>query len=193
MTKQVRNAIKEYQKAKQDMQLDLSETFKPIVKAQEETKQTIDEKQDKILNQLQKTQKAITSGLENMIMLQHLPDTQPQETTKLPIDYKPAMMMEPQFKSDLDAGFDIDEIQKLTEYGLYRPSEVLKASMKDDFDIDSYDKNISKLLNKLGSKKGNLSKSSKSKTKNKNEIDELTKDIKLIQKCVLLGAIPFSE
>ena len=175
------------------MQLDLSETFKPIVKAQEETKQTIDEKQDKILNKLQKTQKAITSGLENMIMLQHLPDTQPQETTKLPIDYKPAMMMEPQFKSDLDAGFDIDEIQKLTEYGLYRPSEVLKASMKDDFDIDSYDKNISKLLNKLGSKKGNLSKSSKSKTKNKNEIDELTKDIKLIQKCVLLGAIPFSE
>ena len=36
------------------MQLGLSETFKPIVKAQEETKRTIDEKQDKRTEQLKK-------------------------------------------------------------------------------------------------------------------------------------------
>jgi len=104
LTNQVRNAIKEYQHGRQDMQEDLSETFKPIVKAQEEVKQTIDEKQDEMLEQLQKNQKALTSRVEDLLMLQHLPDAKPQEATKLPLDYKPAMM-EPQYKSDLDTDF----------------------------------------------------------------------------------------
>ena len=94
----------------------MKEVYKPIVKAQEDVKQKIDEKQDKMLEQLKKNQRAITSGLEDLTMLQQLPDVQPQ-TTKLPIDYKPAMM-EPQLKSDMDSGFDVDEIKKLTEYNL---------------------------------------------------------------------------
>lgn len=49
-----------------------SETFKPIVEAQKETKKTIDEKQDKILEQLQKNQKAMTSGLEDLVSMQQL-------------------------------------------------------------------------------------------------------------------------
>ena len=44
-----------------------SETFKPIIKAQEETKQTIDEKQDKLIEQLEKNQKALTSGLKTLL------------------------------------------------------------------------------------------------------------------------------
>ena len=67
-------------------------------------------------------------------------------------------MLKPQFKSDIDAGFDLDEIKKLTEYKLYPPSHVLKASIDGDLDIDEYDANIAKQLNKLGAKKGNLSK-----------------------------------
>ena len=82
----------------------------PIVKAQEDVKQKIDEKQDKILEQLQKNQKALTSGLEDLLMVQQLPDTQPQETAPLPIDYKPEML-KPKIKSDIDAGFNVDEIQ----------------------------------------------------------------------------------
>ena len=49
------------------------------------------EKQDKVIEQLQKNQKAITSGLEDLPMLQQLPETSSQ-TSKLPVDYKPAMM-----------------------------------------------------------------------------------------------------
>ena len=90
-------------------------------------------------------------------------------------------MMEPEFKSDIDTGFDKDEIQKLMKYGLSPPSDVLKASIDGSLDIDEYDNNLGKQLNKLGAKKGNLSKG-KGKTKNKDKIDELTKDIKLIQK-----------
>ena len=175
----VRNTLKELKHGRQDIQEELSEMYKPIVKAQEDVKQKIDEKQDKMLEQLQKNQKALTTGLEDLLILQQLPDEQPQ-TIKLPIDYKPAMM-EPKIKSDIDTGFDKDEIQKLMEYGLYPPSDVLKASIDGSLDIDEYDNNLGKQLNKLGAKKGNLSKG-KGKTKNKDKIDELTKDIKLIQK-----------
>ena len=153
--------------------------YKPIVKAQEDVKQKIDEKQDKMLVQLQKNQKALTSGLEDLLMIQ-LPDVPPQQTAPLPIDYEPEML-KPQFKSDIDAGFDLDEIKKLTEYKLYPPSHVLKASIDGDLDIDEYDENVAKQLNKLGAKKGNLSKK-EGKTKNKDKTDELTKDIKLIQR-----------
>ena len=175
----VRNTLKELKHGRQDIQEKLSEMYKPIVKAQEDVKQKIDEKQDKMLEQLQKNQKALTSGLEDLLILQQLPDEQPQ-TTKLPIDYKPAMM-EPKIKSDIDTGFDKDEIQKLMKYGLYTPSDVLKASIDGTLDIDEYYNNLGKQLNKLGAKKGNLSKG-QWKTKNKDKIDELTKDIKLIQK-----------
>ena len=175
----VRNTLKELKHGRQDIQEELSEMYKPIVKAQEDVKQKIDEKQDKMLEQLQKNQKALTSGLEDLLILQQLPDEQPQ-TTKLPIDYKPAMT-EPKIKSDIDTGFDKDEIQKLMKYGLYTPSDVLKASIDGSLDIDEYYNNLGKQLNKLGAKKGNLSKG-QWKTKNKDKIDELTKDIKLIQK-----------
>ena len=175
----VRNTLKEYKHGRQDVQEELSEVYKPIDKAQEDVKQKTDEKQDKMLEQLQKNQKALTSGLEDLLMLQQLPDVQPQ-TTKLPIDYEPEML-KPQFKSDLDAGFNVDEIQKLTTYELYPPSQVLQASIEGFLDIDEYDENLGKKLNKLGAKKGNFSKG-QGKTKNKDKIDELTKDIKLIQK-----------
>jgi len=179
LTNQVRNAIKEYQHERQDMQEDLSETFKPIVKAQEEVKQTIDEKQDKMLEQLQKNQKALTSGFEDLLMLQHLPDAKPQEATKLPFDYKPTMM-EPQYKSDLDTGFSKDEIQKLMEYNLYAPSDVLKASMKGELDINEYDNNIGKQLMNLGQKKGGFSNSSGKKMNKKNQ--DIRKRHRVIEK-----------
>ena len=85
----VRNTLKEYEHGRQDVQEELSQVYKPIVKAQEEVKQKIDEKQDKMLEQLQKNQKALTSGLEDLITVQQLPDVQPQQTAPLPIDYEP--------------------------------------------------------------------------------------------------------
>jgi len=76
----VRKTLKEVKHGLQDIQEELSETFKPIVKAQEDVKEAIDEKQDKLIEQLQKNQKAITSGFEKQ-----------QEETKLPIGYQPEM------------------------------------------------------------------------------------------------------
>ena len=69
----------------------------------------------------------------------------------------------------------------MVKYEIYPPSQVLQASIDGTLDIDEYDENLGKKLNKLGAKKGALSKG-KAKTKNKEKIEELTKDIKLIQK-----------
>jgi len=176
----VRNTLKQIEHRRQDIQEDLSEAFKPIVTAQEEVKQTIDEKQDKMLEQLQKNQKALTSGLEDLLMIQQLPDAKPQEASKLPLDYEPTMM-KPKITSDVDKGFNLDEMKKLIEYNLYLPSQVLQDSIDGTLDIEEYDNNISKILQKLGTKKRALSKGSRKQT-NKNRIDVITKDIKLIQK-----------
>ena len=180
--KNVRNMLKEIRHGMQDVQEELTEVYRPIVKAQEEVKESIDEKQDKLLQQLQKNQKAITSGLEDLAMFQQLPDEQPQETTELPIDYEPAMMKEPKFKSDMDVGFDKDEIQKLTDYKLYAPSDVLKGSINGILDINEYDKNLGQQIKKLGRDKAHLSTTKKNRKKYKDQIDDFDKDIKLLQK-----------
>ena len=90
-------------------------------------------------------------------------------------------MMKSKFKSDMDSGFSIDEVEKLIEYKLSPPSDVLKASIEGSLDINEYNTNIGKTLSKLGARKGNLSKG-KGKIKNEAKIDELTQDINLIQK-----------
>ena len=111
-----------------------------------------------MIEQLEKNQKAITSGLEDIAMLTYQPETQPQSPeAKLPIGYKPPMMS-PGVESNLDAGFDDDEIQKLIQYNLLAPRSVFKASIQGDIDINDYDENIGKMLKKLGAKKGPLSK-----------------------------------
>ena len=127
-----------------------------------------------MIEQLEKNQKAITSGLEDIAMLTYQPETQPQSPqSKLPIGYKPSMS--PDFASYLDAGFDDDEVQKLMQFNLSAPSSVLQSSMKGDIDINDYDANIGKILKKLGTKKGPLSKGQGKIKKIKTKLIELMK------------------
>ena len=183
LTKEVRDTLKEYKHNKQDLQQGLSETFKPIIKAQEETKQTIDSKQDKLIKQLQENQKAITSGLENIEMsaIQPPQPKQPQQATKMQIGYKPEMMTSG-FKSNLDEGFTSDEIKILKKYDLVPPSSLLEKMKKGDEDFETYYELIGEDLKDLGRQKGRLSRTKKLKQKNQDEIDMLTKDIKTLQK-----------
>jgi len=93
--KAVREVVKTYVTQKQDMYDDTAEILKPSIDTQKSIKESIDEKQDEVIKQLQTNQKAITSGLEDIAMMNALPALQaPIETTKLPIDYKPIMMDE---------------------------------------------------------------------------------------------------
>ena len=57
----------------------------------------------------------------------------------------------------------------------------MKAVLNKTLDWNDYDRKLGKQIQTLGQKKGQLSKS-KSKAKNKDEIEKLSKDIKLLQK-----------
>ena len=139
----VRNELKQYKEAKQDAYEGVSESLQPLLDVQKNVKESIDKKQDELIEQLQKNQKAITSGLDDLILYQKLPETSAQDT-KLPIDYKPAMMPEsppkspPKYKSDLDKGFDPAEIVTLTKYELYPPSDLLYDVKNEELDFDVY-------------------------------------------------------
>ena len=134
-----------------------------------------------MIAQLEKTQKALTSGLEDLAMLQQLPETSTQ-TSKLPVDYKPAMMKKSaKLQSNLDGGFSSDEMQTLAKYNLIAPSDVFKAVKDKQLDWGDYNKKISKILKEIGSEKGGLSKP-KMKEKNVEKIEQLTNKIETIQK-----------
>ena len=187
--KAVREVIKTYNKRKQDMYDDTAEILKPSLDIQKEVKKSIDDKQDKLIEQLQENQKAITSGLEDIAMMnasQALPA--PIETTKLPIGYKPTMMddINPEnkssYKSNIDKGFTMNEIERLMSYNLAPPSKIFESHVKKIININDYEKDIVEEIKKLGRKKGSLSKTQKMRDKNQKQIDGLTEDIKLLQK-----------
>ena len=60
----VRNELKEYKEAKQDAYEGLSETYKPIIDVQKRIKESIDEKQDELIDQLQRNQQALTDVID---------------------------------------------------------------------------------------------------------------------------------
>lgn len=73
--------VKTHKVSKQDAYDITSEVFKPTMDIQQEVKKTIDEKQNELIEQLQKNQKAITSGLEDVLLFNQLPDVTSQSTT----------------------------------------------------------------------------------------------------------------
>ena len=62
--KAVREVIKTYDTRKQDMYDNTSEIFKPSIDVQKSIKKTIDEKQDKIIEELKKNQEKIVEAIE---------------------------------------------------------------------------------------------------------------------------------
>ena len=159
----------------------MSDHFKTLREPLIEQQKKPDEKQDKVIEQLQKNQKAITSGLEDLAMLQQLPEQ--AETSKLPVDYKPTMMEKsPKLRSNLDGGFTPDEMQTLMAHNLYAPSDVLMGVKDKKLDWDNYSKQITQLLKEIGREKGGLSKGVKAREKNVEKIEQLTNKIKTIQK-----------
>ena len=140
-----------------------------------------------MLEQLQKNQKAITSGLDDLLMIQQLPvaaDEVEKRKIKLPIDYEPTLMEEtPQkMRAEIDKGFTPDEIDFLKINELFTPSDGIIAVINNKLDFDDYNKNVGKLMQKYARQKGNLSKNKQMKVQNFNQINELTKNIKLLQK-----------
>ena len=60
----VRNDLKEYKEAKQDAYEGLSETYKPIIDVQQNIQKRNDERQDELIDQLQRNQQALTQVID---------------------------------------------------------------------------------------------------------------------------------
>lgn len=91
----VLDVIKSDKILKQDAYDRTAELLKPTIDVQKEVKKSIDDKKDKLSEQLQKNQKAITSGLEDLAMLallHQLPAPTIPASPKLSISYKRTMM-----------------------------------------------------------------------------------------------------
>ena len=64
LTREVRSQIKSYIHEKQNLREGFKETFKPLIETSEAVKETIDTQQNKLINQLQDNQLALTEGLD---------------------------------------------------------------------------------------------------------------------------------
>ena len=88
----------------------------------------------------------------------------------------------PLYKSDIDKGFTPDEIKKLIDYKFpnsFTNSEITPWWINRHKWLWQRDR---KKLQNLGRKKGQLSRTGKNRSKNKEQIDGLTENIKLLQK-----------
>ena len=181
LMRKVGKKIQEYDDQRQDLQIERAEIFQPITTHVKEVKKTIDERQDKLLEQLTENQNALATAVVNFA---------PTPTPSLPSPFTPPHGVTqtlgepspPKYKADIDKNFNVEEMQRLIDYQLPAPSDVMKAVMNKDFSWKEYDTRLGKQLQELGRKKGQLSRSKKAKEENAIEIEGLTSDIKLLQK-----------
>ena len=91
----------------------------PLIEQQKKT----DEKQDKVIEQLQKNQLALTSGIQDIMTLnRELPQIAPEEMQK-----SPAPKEEKVFIANIEKRFDEKDNEIIDELGLIKPSELLKS------------------------------------------------------------------
>ena len=155
--KEVREVIKTYKTQKQDMYDETAEIFKPSIDVQKEVKQTIDEKQDKIIKKLEENQekiveaieldptKAITFKGEKLPKLDWIPYESEDEDEGKDEDedeeVKPSTSEKKPQSFNLDKGITVEYKNLLEDKGLPIPSEILKKGLDPD-----------KLITKINSK-----------------------------------------
>ena len=164
---------------------DTAEILKPTIDAQKSIKESVDKKQDEVIDQLRSNQLAITRGMKDI-----KDATQDVITLRneLPFPFavegpeEKQQKITPLYKSNLDKGFTSDEIVRLLDYKAPPPSQILKSHIEGHINLDEYHKDIGEEIKSLGRQKGVLMKSKKLAGNNKDKIDDITKDIKLLQK-----------
>ena len=186
LKREVSKKLQEYDDQRQNLRIERAEIFQPITTHVKEVKKTIDERQDKLLEQLTENQNALATAVVNFAPT---PEFRAQPSLPSPAFTPPRFTQtlgEPSplkfYQADIDKKFSPEEIQRLMDYQLRAPSQVVKAVMDKVLDWKEYDKSLGKQLQELGRKKGQLSKSKKAKEENALEIEGLTSDIKLLQK-----------
>ena len=166
ITKQVRDIIKITKWQKQDMREGFKETFQPLIESQDSIKKSIDDKQNKTLEQLQANQLAltqglnqnrlaITQGLENLI---YQPDITGEASGEASGELQKIKKENEYYKNYLDRYLNFNErIEILKSYGYtYLPSDFINedTNMIEKI-IDDVNLNLQELKSSLKNS-GNL-------------------------------------
>ena len=159
-------AFKNELKDKEQMyDVTMSEHFKTLREPLIEQQKKTDEKQDKVIEQLQKNQLALTSGIQDIMTLnRELPQPEPEDTPReLPASDEQVLM------ANMDKKFNEEEKATLTKNKLMAPSELLKLNVDE---LKDYAKKVEQLSKDYGYTIG----PKKRKNKNNPEIQVLKKE-----------------
>ena len=129
----------------------MSEHFKTLREPLIEQQKKTDEKQDKVIEQLQKNQLALTSGI------QELPQLEPEDfegPKELPAPDEDKLM------ANIDKKFNKEEMEIIKKYNLEAPSELLKLNVGE---LENYAQKVKDQSKKIGWEIGSK--------KRKNELD----------------------
>ena len=157
-------AYKNFLKDKEHMHdMTMSEHFKTLREPLIEQQKKTDEKQDKVIEQLQKNQLALTSGIQDIMTLnRELPQPEPEDAPReLPA---PKQLM-----ANIDKKFNEEEKATLDKNKLMSPSELLKLNVDQ---LKDYAKKVEQLSKDYGYTIG----PKKRKNKNNPEIQVLKKE-----------------
>ena len=146
-------AYKNYLKDKENMHdIAMSDQFKTLREPLIEQEKNTDAKQDKIIDQLQKNQVALTSGSQDIMTLnKELPQLEPEDfggPRELPAPDEKVLM------ANIDKKFNEEEMEIIKKYNLEAPSELLKLNVGELKDYAQKVKDQSKKIGwEIGSKK----------------------------------------
>ena len=151
----------------------MSEHFKTLREPLIEQQKKTDEKQDKVIEQLQKNQLALTSGIQDIMTLnRELPQLEPEDfggPKELPAPDEKVLM------ANIDKKFDKEETAILEKNKLMAPSELLTLNVDQ---LKEYEKKVEQLSKDYGYK---IIGPKKRKKENDPEIPGLEKEKETIK------------
>ena len=137
-------AYKNYLKDKENMHdITMSEHFKTLREPLIEQQKKTDEKQDKVIEQLQKNQVALTSGIQDIMTLnKELPQLEPEDAPReLPAPEEKVQM------ANISKKFNEEEMEIFKKNNLMDPSELLKLNVGE---LKEYAKKVEQLSKDYG-------------------------------------------
>ena len=169
-------AYKSYLKDKENMHdITMSDQFKTLREPLIEQQKKTDAKQDKVIEQLQKNQLALTSGIQDIMTLnRELPQLEPEDfggPKELPAPDEKVLI------ADINKKFNEEDFEYFQKNLIYPPTELLKLTAKQ---LNDYEEVIKKLNKEITTK---LAALRRTKTKDvSQEIKEKESEQKTMKK-----------
>ena len=141
ITKQVRDIIKITKWQKQDMREGFRETFQPLIKSQDSIKKSIDDQQNKTIEQLKKNQLALTQGFDQfnrLVEMRELPALEGDyEEAAAPSTSKPKSPT----RYNIEKNLDNVDLGVLKDMGYPRPNDFFDTNTEKLREIQDEVKN----------------------------------------------------